>query len=84
VTASGSTRYDRAVVRSAKGVGRTKYDNTSGSARQPGRKFVRRRGMMGRLCFVFSDVAQNFDSLPLFLCENFHVLNVTGLVGQKV
>jgi hypothetical protein len=39
---------------------------------------------MGRICFVFSNVAQNFDNLPLLIFENFHVLNVTGLVGQKV
>jgi hypothetical protein len=39
---------------------------------------------MGKIFFVFLHVAQNFDSLPLLLFENFHGLNVTGLVGQKV
>jgi hypothetical protein len=60
-----------------------KMTTPPGARGSRGESFMRRRGMMGGLCFVFSDVTQILIVFP-FSCENFHVLNVTRLVGQKV
>jgi hypothetical protein len=53
------------------GIERKNDDNTFESMRQLGRKSACRRGMMGGLYFIFSDVMPNFDSLPFSLVKIF-------------
>jgi hypothetical protein len=54
-------------LREAQRVSEEQKMKTPQGARSSRGESPRRRGMIGELYFVFSDVTQNFDSFPFFL-----------------